>query len=160
MHGALEKRCGPGDAEAGRHGTLEFWRRTAGVETLASRGLEARRRRGDTEAWMYGALEARCRCMARRYRGIEISRSGGAVQACRLGDMEVGNSRDALRVTWRYGGLKARCRRGETNGDLEVWRLGTGVATWRNEVWGSASALWRSDVRYGSMEPWRCTAGV
>ena len=61
MHGGLEKRCGPGDAEAGRHGTREFCRRAAG-EVRKYGALEVYCRRGDVEAveaWRSESLEVR-----------------------------------------------------------------------------------------------------
>ena len=65
MHGTLEKRCGPGDAEAG------------GTELGSSVGaLQACR---DVEARRYGSLEARPGVETRRHGGMELWKHAAGV---------------------------------------------------------------------------------
>jgi len=74
--GALEMHCRRRDIE---YGALEFWRRAAGVggvEEVASRGPEMRRRRVDV-VWTYRGLEVRC-----RRSDIEVWRSGALEMRC------------------------------------------------------------------------------
>ena len=60
------------------------WRLDEGIVTWRYGGWEAYSRCGDVEVWNSGALEPRCRSSdveVRKYEGIEVWRSGGALQA-------------------------------------------------------------------------------
>src|SRR5947208_2802607 len=82
--GALEACCG-------------YWLKEGShVEVFASRALEVRCRRGDSEAGRYGDLEAHYRCS-----DMYVWRHGALEARYRCIDVE----------TWRYGDLDACCRR-------------------------------------------------
>ena len=144
-------------------GALEACYTCRDVEEFASRALEMRCRlclfvSRDLEIWRRAARVGTCR----RHRGMELWSGGGALQACRRGDVEV----------WRSGALKACCACRDVEEaqryrscrdallDILVWRSGALEALCRRclkrgmEHWASSELFVVGISSFRSSRPW------